>query len=397
MSVDEVLEKAVQDGAIPGAVMLATNASGDFNFQKVIGKRSLQAGCDDPLRLDSVFTIASMTKLLTSIALLQLQERGTVGLDQDVSEYVPVLAKQSVLSGFNKDGTPILVKREKDITLRLLLTHSSGAGYIFMDPKLQQYAKYTGKSITESSTIDDIFDWPLLYQPGEGWAYGAGVSWAGRVLEKLTGKTLEEYMQENIFKPLGISRITFFPKANPVLEGQVSDMSVRDDATGTLSAAPLGLPFFGDLKDCLGGEGAYADLTDYFKVMRSILLDDGALLKSETTALMFQPQLPTDAARAGLKEAMEDPSWAVGDFSGPNEYDWAFGGIIIAGDNHPMRHRGCLMWSGAANLFWFIDRTAGLCGLWGTQVMPPGDEKVKSLISVYEKHMYALGAKAKTK
>lgn len=293
-----------------------------------------------------------MTKLLTSIALLQLYERGTIGLDHDVSEHVPVLAKQSVLNGFNKDGTPILVKREKDITLRQLLTHSSGAGYSFMNPKLQQYAKYTGKTVTESSTIDDIFDWPLLYQPAEGWAYGAGIAWAGKVLEKLTGKTLEEYMQENIFKPLGISRATFFPKANPALEGQVSDMSVRDDATGALSAAPPGIPFFGGLKDCLGGEGAYADLTDYLKVMRSILLDDGVLLKSETAALMFQPQLPTGAARAGLREAMEDPSWAVGDFSGPNEYDWAFGGILVAGDKHPMRNRGCLIWSGAANLFW---------------------------------------------
>ena len=98
---------------------------GNFNFKKVIGKISVQAGCDDPLRLDSVFTIASMTKLLTSIALLQLQERGTIGLDQDVSEHVPVLAKQSVLTGFNKDGTPILVKREKDITLRQLLDRKS--------------------------------------------------------------------------------------------------------------------------------------------------------------------------------------------------------------------------------------------------------------------------------
>jgi CubicO group peptidase (beta-lactamase class C family) len=331
---------------------LTLGLTGDFDFKKVIGKRSLQPGSDDPLRLDTVFTIASMTKLLTSIALLQLHERGTVGLDQDISEHVPVLAKQSILTGFSKDGTPILIKREKAITLRQLLTHSSGAGYTFMDPKLQQYAEYTGKSVSESSTVDDIFDWPLVYQPGEGWAYGAGVAWAGKVLEKLTGQSLEEYMQENIFKPLGISRITFFPKANPALEGQVSDMSFRDDATGTLSSAPPGLPFFGDLKDCLGGEGAYADLSDYAKVLRSILLDDGALLKSETTALMFEPQLPTDAARAGLKKAMDDPSWAVGDFSRPNEYDWGFGGILVAGDNHPIRNRGCLIWSGAANLFW---------------------------------------------
>lgn len=67
---------------------------------------------------------------------------------------------------------------------------------------------------------------------------------------------------------------------------------------------------------------------------------------------MFQPQLPTDAARARFRKAIEDPSWAVGDFSGPNEYDWSFGGILVTENKHPMRNRGCLIWSGAANLFW---------------------------------------------
>lgn len=107
-------------------------------------------------------------------------------------------------------------------------------------------------------------------------------------------------------------------------------MSVRDDKAGALSAAPPGLPYFGDLKDCLGGERAYAvDLTDYLKVMRSILLDDGVLLNSETAALMFQPQLPMDAARAGFRKAMEDPGWAVGDFLGPMSMSGPHADIIM--------------------------------------------------------------------
>jgi CubicO group peptidase (beta-lactamase class C family) len=292
-----------------------------------------------------------MTKLLTTVCALQLFERGYVGLDDDISEHVPTLARQSVLTGFAEDGSPVLVKRQKDITLRLLLTHSSGVGYDFLDPRLKKYTEYTGISSMVGGTVDEMFNVPLLYQPGEGWAYGIGVTWAGKVIEKLTGQSLENYIKENILKPLGASRIMFFPQDDPELAGQLSDLSIRDK-DGKLVAAAPGIPFFGPLKDCLGGEGAYADLQEYMQVLRSLLLDDEKLLKSETTQLMFQPQLPTEEARAGLRAAMEDPSWVVGDFSGPNEYDWSFGGLLVAGDSHPIRRRGYLCWGGAANLFW---------------------------------------------
>ncbi|KAJ6437202.1 beta-lactamase family protein [Purpureocillium lavendulum] len=392
MSFDEKLAKAVQDGVIPGAVMLATNRSGTLNYQKVLGRRSLKPGVEDPLRLDSVLTIASMTKLLTTIAALQLSERGHIGLDDDVSEHLPVLAKQPVLTGFADDGSPNLAKRDRPITLRHLLTHSSGAGYLFLHPQLRQYVQHV-KPKKPSGTIDELFALPLLHQPGEGWNYGSGISWAGRLVEKLTGQTLGAYMDDNIFKPLGICRITFFPQDVSELDGQVSDMTFRQD-DGGLRAAPPGLSFFPPLKDCLGGEGAYADLQDYMKVVRSLLLDDEKLLRRDTTRLMFLPQLPTQASRDGLRDAFEDPSWAVGDFSGPKELDWAYGGLLVVGDAHPLRRKGYLSWSGAANLYWFVDRDAGVCGVWGTQVLPAGDEAVLPLISAFEKHVYAMAEQA---
>lgn len=236
--------------------------------------------------------------------------------------------------------------------MRLLLTHSSGAGYDFLYPRLKRYMEYTVISSKVGGRIDDMFSLPLLFKPGEGWAYGSGISWAGKVVEKLTGQSLGAYMEENIFKPLGISRIMFFPQDNPALAGQLSDMSIRDDSHGKLAAAPSGLLLlFGHLRDHLGGEEAYADLQDYMKILRSLLLDEGKLARSETTQLMFQPQLPTEEARARLREEIEDPSWAVGDFSVPRELDWGYGGVVVVGDAHPIQRRGYLSWSGAANLY----------------------------------------------
>ncbi|UNI20950.1 hypothetical protein JDV02_006991 [Purpureocillium takamizusanense] len=329
-----------------------------------------------------------MTKLLTTLCVLQLSERGVIALDDDVSEHLPVLAALPVLTGFADDGSPVLVKRDRPMTMRHLLTHSSGAGYLFMDPRLKQFVEYT-KPKKPSGTIDELFALPLLHQPGEGWTYGCGITWAGRLVEKLTGQTLGAYMNENIFKRLGISRITFFPQQDPELQGQVSDMTFRQD-DGGLRPAPPGLAFFPPLKDCLGGEGAYADLQDYFKVVRSLLVDDEKLLKRETTRLMFQPQLPTQQSRDALRETFEAATWAVGDFSGPKEFDWAYGGLLVVGDKHPIRRKGYLCWSGAANLYWFIDRDAGICGVWGTQVLPPGDETVRPLIGAFERHVYAM-------
>ena len=283
---------------------------------------------------------------------MQLYERGLVRLDDDVSELVPVFAKQQVLTGFADDGTPILVKRQGTITLRLLLSHTTGTGYYFLEPRLQRYMEHIGKSSKEAGTIDELFDLPLLHQPGEGWTYGPGISWAGKVIEKVTGQSLEAYMQENIFKPLGISRITFFPQENPALANSLAGMNVRDEGTGKLIPGPPGLPLFGPLKEPLGGEGAWADLRDYLKILHSLLLDDEKLLKSETAALLFQPQLPPGQVKDTFHEATKDPKWSIGDFSPSPEMDWAYGGVAIVGDSHPIRRRGYLSWGGAANLFW---------------------------------------------
>lgn len=124
---------------------------------------------------DTVFVMASMTKLITTIAALQLVERGLVALDQDVSPQLPVLAAQPILAGFGDDGVPVLKTREKPITLRQLLTHSFGGVYGFLSSNIARYRHHLGIDGARGTTVDELFAMPLLYEPGESWTYGGGL------------------------------------------------------------------------------------------------------------------------------------------------------------------------------------------------------------------------------
>jgi len=273
---------------------------------------------------------------------------------------------------------------------RYLLTHSAGAGYEALEPKLIKWRKDQGHEPSTSSTFSERFAYPLTYEPGSSWAYGTGIDWAGQVVEKLTGQTLEEYMNDNIWNPLGIKSISFWPNRNPEMKARLAGMTARNPQDSKL--VPYTSPLFGDAEsgDCFGGHGAYADLQDYLKILHSILADDEILLKKETAALMFQPQLTKDS-KAAQGKIMSNPEMSalfVGDFPTSIEYDWGIGGILIQQDNPGRRKKGTLIWSGLPNLFWFIDREAGLCGVYGTQVVPPGDPLVEETIKAFELGMY---------
>jgi CubicO group peptidase (beta-lactamase class C family) len=326
--------------------------AGTFSYAKVVGKKSSNSGNDEPWSSDAVLELASMTKLVTTIAVLQLVEKGRVTLDEDVSSWIPEFAAQDILIGFSGDGQPQFKKRQNPVTLRLLLTHTAGAGYTFIDPSLGQYRTSIQKRhILDGATVNARFDHPLLYEPGEGWAYSSSVDRVGQIVEAISGENLEEYFKKNIFEPLGISSGTFWPGRKPELEARRVPMAFRDEKTGGTIEKPDEISFNTTNTECFGGQGLCISLDDYLKILHSLLVDDEVVLRRETTALMFQPQL-TPPSKAKLLEVMEDPAWAVGDFPITREYDWGLGGILVDGDSHAFRKRGTLIWNGAANLFW---------------------------------------------
>ncbi|KAK0634475.1 beta-lactamase [Bombardia bombarda] len=382
--------QGVQDGILPGAVFFAKDKSGKLDYASAVGHASLATKA--PMKTDTMLALASMTKLLTSIAAVQLVERGLITLDTDVSPYLPGLAAQPVITSSSPQVT--LTPRTKPILLRHLLTHSSGCGYRFIQPPIaawvqQHYgAPNPPPSAEDPPTVDNHVNWPLLFEPGTGWAYGSGIDWAGKLVEVLSGLDLESYFQQHILAPLGIplESITFYPERHESLDKtRLAGMTSRNPATGRVEHFDMGKK--PAERAAYGGEGATADLGEYIKVMYSLLVDDGKLLKPETARLVFRPWLKEPEAKEALSKEIPAP-WVVGVVPDTGEYDWGLAGLLVDGDKHEYRKSGTLLWGGMFNLTWFIDRTAGVCGVFGTQLMQPGDPQVEVYIKAFEDEIY---------
>jgi CubicO group peptidase (beta-lactamase class C family) len=232
--------------------------------------------------------------------------------------------------------------------------------------------------------------YPLIFQPGEQWSYGSAMDWAGLLIERLTNSTLEEFMKANIWSPLGLHSMTFFPSQKN-LQDRVPELSVRGP-DGALY--PFREPFINtNMKGCSGGQGAYSSMSDYIKFLQHLLTNDGTILRRESLDGLFESQL-TAAQSASLKEYFCGPKGAffIGEFDlDKYEHGWSFGGILFLQAYEDGRRRaGSVSWGGVANCFWLLDREAGLAFTFGTQVIPPGDLKVEEVITAVEKGVYKI-------
>lgn len=203
------------------------------------------------------------------------------------------------------------------------------------------------------ATVEEACIQPLIYEPGTSWLYSTSIDWAGKLVERITGQTLEEHMKENIWKPLGIKDVTFWPENHSDMNDRMASMTIRDEETGKIIHDPLG-PRLPRGKDCFGGHGAFASMPDYFKILQSLLRDDEKILKRSTTAQMFQPQLTIESQEA-QKRLMAKPNNTilfVGEFPKHVLLDWGIGGILTREADQGWRGQNTLMWSGLPNLFW---------------------------------------------
>ncbi|KAG8425905.1 hypothetical protein J3459_008597 [Metarhizium acridum] len=386
MDYTQTFQSAISDGILPCVALLARRLDNSDVLSTYLGPKSISAADPDPIDANTIFTLASVTKLATTWS------GGRIQLDDDVGELLPVLCRQKIVSGFDDQGQPILEERKSPITLRHLLTHSSGVGYSFLDSgeKLRKYHHYHGTVPNHGPTIESRFGVPLLYQPGQGWAYGAGIDWAGRLVEKLSGQSLQEYFNQHIWKPLGASStFTFFPGKEST-GNSLAAMVSRGQGPEELEEMPGGLDLNVGVQECFGGQGGYGKADDVLKLLHSLLANDGRLLRPETADMMFQGQL-SQPSKAALKQSLEGSPWAVGDYYSGEEYNWGLGGLLIekAGPGAPYtRGADTLIWSGAPNVFWFVDRRNGLCGLFVTQLLPPGDAGATDAIREFQKVAY---------
>ncbi|PLB48495.1 beta-lactamase/transpeptidase-like protein [Aspergillus steynii IBT 23096] len=399
---EQNFQAAVETGEIPGVVLLATDASERFHYGNAIGNSSLKPGSERLFKLDATLSIASCSKIITTIAALQCIERGQFGLDDDVSTILVELQDLKIITGFDEStGNATFVPAENKITLRHLLTHTSGIAYDFINPVINRWRTSVGRTpdITSTEPILKRIALPLVFEPGEGFEYGYSMDWAGTLVSRLNNISLDEYVQKYIAQPLGIDDMTFHLENNDQVRSKLADFNLRDggmneygttaNPNGAISWMP-GHLWVDPVVDEYGGWGIYTSGPSFLKVLASILRDDGKLLRSETIDHMFQNQL-SSASKDMLKRTLSVPE--INNYLGGSplglEKGWGLGGLLMLEDSASTgQNAGTMQWAGLPNLFWWIDRKAALCGLYASQLVPTGDPRSVEWSTTFMKEMY---------
>ena len=380
---EQALAQAVADGRVAGAVALTADRDG-VTYAHAAGRRAI--GGDVAMDSATIFWIASMTKAVASVAALQLVERGKLSLDGDLSELLPDLKGLQVLEGIGADGQPKLRPARGAVTLRQLLTHTSGFGYGFTSPELAAYAQTAGAANPNSGTRAGHRQ-PLLFDPGQGWVYGIGIDWAGIAIEVASGQRLDAWLAEHLFAPLGMVDTGF--ALTPAQEARKAGMHARGP-DGTLTPMAFGMP--ADPEVLSGGGGLSSTAADYGRFLRMLLnggeLEGTRVLSEASVAALGQVQ--TGDRRAGTwTSAMPVLSRDVDLYPGMRT-GWGLATMITPEASPDGRSAGSLAWAGLGNTYYWADPKAGKAGVLLTQLLPFGDPEVLALFAKLERGAYGL-------
>ncbi|HEU5197523.1 MAG TPA: serine hydrolase domain-containing protein [Methylomirabilota bacterium] len=380
--IDGVLRQAVDAREVAGVVAMAATDKG-LLYEGAFGARAL----DQPgaMTLDSFFRIASMTKAITSVAAMQLVEQGKLKLDEPVPGIDPTLASPQVLDGFDAAGAPTLRPAKRPITLRHLLTHTAGFGYEQWDPSINRYVKQSGLPPRATGKIATI-RMPLVFDPGDRWLYGINTDWVGRLVEAVSGQSLDVYFREKIFTPIGMKDSGYQPTAEQ--RARQARLHARQ-ADGSLVVQPVeSVPASPEFWS--GGGPLYSTGRDYLTFLQ-MLLQGGAvngvrLLKAETVAEMYRNS--TGSIPCGvLKSEMPALSNDVDLFPGA-PLRWTLGYMLNVDAGPNGRSAGTVSWGGLFNTYYWIDRARKVTGLILTQVLPFADARVLKLYGRFESGVY---------
>ena len=374
-AIDKVLADAVARGDIPGVVAMVTDRRGIL-YQGAFGVAD--AASRRPMTVDTMFRIASMTKPVTSLAVMQLVEQGRLSLDDPAEKYLPQLANLKAFESFDaKSGAYTVRPAKRAPTVRHLLTHTAGFGYNFTSPIVRDFKPSSGESYAAG---------PLLFDPGEQWLYSTGIDWGGRIVETLSGKKLETYFRDHVFAPLGMTDTAYNPP-----DDRRSRLTVvhRRRPDGTFEVDPGQPPM--SVAQPSGGGGLASTASDYIRFVQ-MLLNDGTLngariVAPETVATMGRNHIGSVGVRA-VKTAMPARSSDF-TFVADGRDKWGIGFMITADGKPGRRSAGSLSWGGLYNTYFWIDPSRGIAGVILMQFLPFADSKALAVYDEFERAVYA--------
>ena len=365
---------AVARGEVPGVVALVVDRD-KVLYHEAFGKQNVAKSV--PMAKDTIFRIASMTKAVTSVGVMQLVEQGKLGLDDDVSKYLPRLKSPQVFSKVDEQaGSYQTQPAKRAITIRQLLTHTSGIGYSWSDHGLAIAQKKIGA--TNDSEL------PLVNEPGAQWTYGASTRVLGEVIEKITGARIDAYLETHIFVPLGMRDTSYTVPPEKYSRVVTVHQKANNAITETQNPTPIPATIRGD-------GGLFSTASDYSRFVQMILnrgqLGVVRILKESTVAEMSKNQ--TGSVKVRLQptaDLLRSKPYPLG----AGEDVWGLGFQIAApkAPNPSMRSPGSLSWAGINNTYYWIDPQKQIGAVILMQMLPFYDEAALRVLNGFEERVY---------
>jgi CubicO group peptidase (beta-lactamase class C family) len=274
---------------------------------------------------------------------------------------------------------------------RMLLSHTNGHEYDWLNPDLTKWRTSRGETPSCGLTVEEKHTLPLLYEPGTSFKYGPGSDWAGKVLEKVSEKTLDALMREIIWDPLGINDITFYPKETPNMKDRMANISTLNEQGEGPAVDAGGFDVFISATDCLGGVGAFASAEAFFTFLQSVLKRDPRLLKEKSWTELFRPQLDERCKKELNDYLTSSPFHAqLLAMRLPTEMEkqWSFAGLVAEQSQKGRMNAGTLLWGGVPSMTWYLDFEAGVCGVAFCQVIPPMSPSIMKLHEEFQRAVY---------
>ncbi len=371
-AISAVLKDATDRGDVPGVVVAVVNKEGVL-YNEAFGKRSTLS--NTAMTKDTIFNMASMTKPVTSVAIMMLVDEGKLTLDDDVAKYLPKWKNPQVVSTFNAaDGSVELRPAKRPITIRHLLTHTSGIGYGFSSPTLTKIMARTKQNELDS---------PLLFDPGESWAYGASTRVLGHVVEAISGQTIDVFLDSRILKPLGMNDTSYLVPTTKY--SRVVAVNAREkDGTFVERPMPATLP-----ATVQGDGGLYGTASDYGQFLRMLLnggrLGSTRILSEKSAKTIFENHMgkvvvqPQESANQSLSR-----NFPVG--AGKDQ--WGLGFQLAAEKQANRRSPGSGTWAGIFNTHFFIDPSREIGVIVMMQTLPFYDEASMKVYAGVEEAVY---------
>ena len=367
----------LDDSPIESVAMIKISKVGKINF---FSKGFINSQNKDLIEKNSIFQIASMTKTLTSIAAMQLVEQGLISLDEPLDKLLPEMAEIPILNEDKK-----LIKAKNSITLRHLLTHTAGFGYWFTSERNKDW-----ELIQKELNINEwkFFDKPRLFEAGTTFMYGTNTDWVGKVVEKISGLTLEQYFRKNISGPLEMNSTWYnLPKE---LQNRIVALKRRDFKTQKLIEEENVKVI--KKKTFSGGGGLYSSPEDYAKLIQCMLnegsLNDIKILEPQTFRIMNTKQLVDFKIihRLVENESTDITPRGTTDNFFDNYDNWTLAWAYEESSN--IRPIGTSYWAGLFNTYYTIDYENEFGLVYFTQILPFNDFQSYDLFSKFEKSVY---------